>query len=137
MPLFIATARHTLLEATLQQRYFLPLMILMAMIALAEDNPDGPELNRAQAWVVVLALTIAQANALHTNLRRYITGLDGKWFNLNINMQWWWTWAPPPMIVFVIGSLAFMGAVGITTLTGLKEPDEPDLGTIGARRAIV
>lgn len=137
VPLFITTARHTLLTETLQQRYFLPLMIMMAMIALAEDNPDGPELHRAQAWVVVLALTIANANALHTNLRRYITGLDGKWFNLNINMQWWWYWAPPPMVVFGVGSAAFLGAVALAALTGLRERDEPEPATITARRALL
>jgi len=137
MPMFITGMRHTLLEATLQQRYFLPLMIMAAMIALAEDNPDGTEFNRAQGWLVTVVLAIANANALHTNLRRYITGLDGKWFNLNIGMQWWWTWAPAPMVVFGIGAAAFMGAVGIAAIIGLKEPEEPDLSTIGARRALV
>jgi hypothetical protein len=137
VPIVLATARHALISEVLQQRYFLPLMIMMAMIALAEDNPDGPELGRAQAWVVVLALTIANANALHTNLRRYITGLDGKWFNLNINMQWWWSWAPPPMVVFGVGAAAFMGAVAVAALTGLRERDAPGPEAPAPRRALL
>jgi hypothetical protein len=137
VPLFITTARHTLLAETLQQRYFLPLMIMVAMIALAEDNPDGPELNRAQAWLVIVALAIANGNALHTNLRRYITGLDGKWFNLNISMQWWWSWAPPPMVVFGVGAAAFMGAVAVAALTGLRERDEPGPEAPPPRRALL
>jgi len=137
VPIVLATARHALISEVLQQRYFLPLMIMMAMIALAEDNPDGPELGRAQAWVVVLALTIANANALHTNLRRYITGLDGKWFNLNINMQWWWSWAPPPMVVFGVGAAAFMGAVAVAALTGLRERDAPGPEAPAPRSALL
>jgi hypothetical protein len=141
VPVFITTARHTLLAEALQQRYFLPLMIMAAMIALAEDNPDGPELNRAQAWLIVVVLTIANSSALHTNLRRYITGMDGHWFNLNIGMQWWWTlttpWVPPPMVFWSVGSVAFMGVLVVAVMSGLKGRDEPDLASTTARRALI
>ena len=37
--------------------------------------------------------------------------IDGKWFNLNAGIEWWWDWAPPPMVVFGLGSAAFFVAV--------------------------
>ena len=114
--------RQMMPERALQPRYFLPLLVLAAMIALAQDNDEGPQLHLAQAVLIVVALGVAQAGALHTELRRYLTGLDNLTFNLNDNFEWWWSWAPPPMVVLAVGSVAFLGAAMVaamaTTLRG-------------------
>lgn len=109
-PMVIATARQASLFGAVQPRYFLPLLILFAMIAIIEDNLDGLELEPARAVMLVSAIAVAHASALHTNLRRYLTGLDETWFNLNNGIDWWWSWAPPPMLVLAIGAAAFAGA---------------------------
>lgn len=115
-PLVLSTLRNAWLTETLQPRYFLPLVILAVMIAISEDNPDGPGFHPLQAVALVLALGIAHGNALHTNLRRYLTGIDKKWFNLNRDIEWWWSWAPSPMAVFAIGTLCFVAAAATAAL---------------------
>lgn len=113
VPIVIATLRYATLQESLQPRYFLPLLVLAGMIAVSEDNDDGPRLHPIQAVVVILALGIAHGNALHTNMRRYLTGIDKKWFNLNREVEWWWSWAPPPMVFFGIASLSFVAAIAV------------------------
>lgn len=129
VPLVIATLRHANLEEALQPRYFLPLLILAVMIAVAEDNPEGLRLSWPQGALVALSLGIANANALHTNLRRYLTGIDGKDFDLNRGIEWWWPSAPSPMVVFWIGSAALLLAGSLAALDFHHSENEPLRGT--------
>jgi hypothetical protein len=124
VPVLIATARQFELSK-LQPRYFLPLVIIGAMIAVSEDNPDGPELNLVQALTIPVALGLAQAAALHANLRRYVTGVDVKAFNLDAGVEWWWNWAPSPMVVLAVGATAFLGAVAVVALASHSQPEVP------------
>jgi hypothetical protein len=123
--LAIATIRHAMPERGMQPRYFLPLLVMAAMIALAKDNDEGPQLDWAQRVLIVLALGVAQAGALHTELRRYLTGLDITMFNLNDNIEWWWSWAPPPMVVLGVGSVAFFGAAIVVALATRRQSELP------------
>jgi len=116
LPILIATLRYATVAETLQPRYFLPLLVMTGMIAVSEDNDDGLQLHLAQALLVSLSLGVAHGNALHTNMRRYLTGIDKKWFNLNTDVEWWWSWAPPPMLVFGIGTVGFVLAAVIASL---------------------
>lgn len=106
----------------LQARYFLPLIVLAVMVALAEDNDDGPGLNWKQGAFATVALGLANANALHTNLRRYLTGLDDPRFDLNAGVEWWWRgWATQPMTVFWLGATAFTGAAAIAAVLACRD----------------
>ncbi len=129
IPITIATLRYATLQESLQPRYFLPLLVLTGMIALAEDNEDGPQFHPVQAALVVFAMGVAHGNALHTNMRRYLTGIDKKWFNLNRDVEWWWNWAPPPMVFFSAAALSFFAAVTVFAIAqhrAVREPlDEP------------
>lgn len=125
VPVTIATLRHATLQESLQPRYFLPLIVLAAMIAVSEDNDDGPQFHPFQAVLVVLAMGIAHGNALHTNMRRYLTGIDKKWFNLNRDVEWWWSWAPPPMVFFSVAALSFFAALAIFAVAQHRAADEP------------
>lgn len=138
VPITISTLRYATLQATLQPRYFLPLIVLAGMIAVSEDNDDGPQLHPFQAVLVVLAMGIAHGNALHTNMRRYLTGIDKKWFNLNRDVEWWWSWAPPPMVFFSVAALSFFAALAVFAVAQHRATDEP-LGepTSLPRRAII
>jgi len=116
LPIMIATLRYATLQESLQPRYFLPLLVIAAMIAVSENNEDGPRLHPAQALLLAASLGIAHANALHTNLRRYLTGIDKKWFNLNTNVEWWWSWAPAPMLVFGVAAGSYAIAAVLAAL---------------------
>ncbi len=95
-----------------QPRYFLPLLIMVVVIALAADNDKDEDASPPllATGAIVGSLAIAHAVALHTNLRRYVTGLDVAGFDLDHNIEWWWPWPPSPMTVFWLGSIAFLGA---------------------------
>lgn len=115
IPLFILQRGGLPVGTGLQPRYFLPL--LPALVGLALLHRYGREpfwIVRGQAWLLAGALSIAQAVALHSVMRRYITGSDvGDW-NLARNVEWWWSWAPSPMVVWLVGSIAFaVLAIGI------------------------
>jgi hypothetical protein len=45
--------------------------------------------------------------ALHTNIRRYVTGLDVNGVNLDASPEWWWDVPFTPMAVWFVGSVAF------------------------------
>jgi hypothetical protein len=66
--------------------------------------------DRGRLWFVIIALTLANAIALHTNIRRYTTGIRVQGFNLDEPREWWWPFFPDflsPNALWFIGSLAF------------------------------
>jgi hypothetical protein len=65
-------------------------------------------LNDAQIFVVTIGLSIANSVALHSNIRRYVTGIDVGGYNLDRDLEWWWSAAPSPMAIWTVGSLAFL-----------------------------
>jgi hypothetical protein len=72
-------------------------------------------LSRGQLWLIGIGLIGANAISLHTNLRRYLTGLDENQVSLNFEIEWWWVQRPSPdavlwlspNYVWLAGSLAF------------------------------
>jgi drug/metabolite transporter (DMT)-like permease len=98
-----------------QPRYIYPLIIILGGVALAGFARSDLGLGRLQLVIVGLGLTAANSVALHTNLRRYITGMDSQSFNLNANIEWWWNSPISPMVVWAIGSVAFAAALGTLT----------------------
>lgn len=67
-------------------------------------------------------ITIAHAVALHTNIRRYTTGLRlDVYLDLNREVDWWWAHGPSPMTTWIIGSLAF-GVLAVLVLDLMRRP---------------
>jgi hypothetical protein len=94
-----------------QPRYIYPLIIFLAGIAFLQVRRGQISVTRWQALAGIVALSIANAVALHTNIRRYVTGLDVGGLNLNVNAEWWWNIPLSPMLVWLIGSATFFAAL--------------------------
>ncbi len=113
LPSIVLFQARAVVGAHVQPRYILPLIILLAGVALLAMDDRGLVLSPIQRNLVTLTLIAAHAIALHFNMRRYISGLDvGNW-NLNEQVEWWWSWGPPPMLVWLIGAVSFAGAAWI------------------------
>lgn len=109
-----------------QPRYLLPLVVMLLGVALLPAGTGRDvRLSRPQIVVVVAALGIAQAVALHTNIRRYVTGADVDGWNLNHAPEWWWDIPVQPMTVWIVGSLSF--AVLCALVFRLPAPADPHI----------
>jgi hypothetical protein len=53
----------------------------------------------------------AQAVSLQVNIRRYVTGVGVQGINLDAGDKWWWSSAPAPMVVWIVGSLAYAALI--------------------------
>jgi hypothetical protein len=79
-----------------------------------------------QKWIVVVAVSMANALALHTNIRRYVTGADMPSVDLDSGAEWWWNIPVSPMFVWIVGSVAFASIVVIVS-TKLWNSPSPSL----------
>jgi len=118
-----------------QPRYLLPLLIIVAGIALlhSRDRPFVP--SRAQLTLVIAALSAANSISLHANIRRYVTGIDVNGWNLDHNVEWWWNIAVSPMGVWVLGTAAFTALLVLIALPHWKSAGlvEAEPSTVPAR----
>lgn len=92
---------------TVQPRYILPLMVVLAGVALLARRGHSVRFTGVQLAVVAIALSVANAVAMHFNIRRYVTGIDNQGLNLDNGREWWWQVPFTPMFVWGVGSIAF------------------------------
>ena len=126
IPTIVLVQSQAQVGSQVQPRYILPLLILLAQVALFRVEPSRGELSAVQLRLVVAALSVTAAISLHFNMRRYITGSEVLGWNLDKAREWWWAIPAPPMVVWVLGSLAFGAALFLGT-RGLVRPDERTL----------
>lgn len=113
-PLYLLVSSGAYVGEYIQPRYILPLLTMFAAILLMTS--DRLRFSRAQVITAIAALSIANSVALHTNIRRYVTGLDIKGWNLNTAVEWWWNMPVSPMLVWAFGSAAFCAALIVVTI---------------------
>ncbi|MEO6941439.1 MAG: DUF2142 domain-containing protein [Terrimesophilobacter sp.] len=113
VPLFVLTRGGQIVGEVVQPRYVLPLIVLLAGLILLTQGSGRLTLTRAQSVLIIATLSVANMVAMHMNIRRYVTGVDGGGVNLDAGVEWWWNIAISPMGVWIIGSLAFAGAISI------------------------
>ena len=106
VPLVLLLRWGVVVGAGVQPRYGFPLLIILAGVALVGVATAGLGLGRVQLILVASALVIANATALHTNIRRYVTGLDDAGINLDRAVEWWWNAPISPMSLWAIGVAA-------------------------------
>ena len=113
VPTYVLVAGHNVVGENVQPRYLLPLIVLMAGVGTLVIPGGRSVLSRVQVIVVVGGLAIGESIALYTNMRRYITGMNGHGFNLDAGVQWWWNMPFSPMAIWITGSLAFLALLVI------------------------
>lgn len=107
LPIYVLYGKDARVGEWVQPRYILPVLVILASVALFGFAKDHIGLSRLQTAVVFAVVAVANALSLHANFRRYITGLDEQGFNLNANIEWWWNIPVSPMLVWFGGSAAF------------------------------
>lgn len=71
---------------------------------------------RGPVLLVVGAVVLVHAAALHANILRYVPGDDVRGFDLGAQTEWWWGAGPGPPATWLIGSTAFAAAAGCAVL---------------------
>ncbi|MEO6533005.1 MAG: DUF2142 domain-containing protein [Pseudolysinimonas sp.] len=110
LPVYVLTVGGEKVGESLQPRYLLPLIVLLAL--LLTTMPLGRELRftRVQTFAIFGALALANLVSLQVDIRRYITGANQQGLNLDAGAQWWWHGFPVgPTWVWIVGALAFVG----------------------------
>ena len=116
MPLYLLQLGGFQAGEEFQARYLLPLM--MVFLGVIVLTPTGVPLitDRARLWFIIGGLGLANAIALHTNIRRYTTGIRVQGFNLDSPREWWWPFFPEfigPTLVWAIGTVSFIALLWI------------------------
>jgi hypothetical protein len=90
-----------------QPRYLLPLLVILTGVSMLSRQVVASPFTFFQAVLATAALAFAQSLALHTQIRRYVTGLDVGGVNLDRNREWWWDLPISATATWVIGTIAF------------------------------
>lgn len=108
IPLYILVNDQVIVGAGVQPRYILPIIILLAGVAVFNSNSELGY-SRTQIIVAIVGLSTANMMALHTNFRRYLTGVNTGGVNLNKGILWWWDgFAFTPMFVWITAIVSFL-----------------------------
>jgi hypothetical protein len=111
VPMYILVHDRVLVGEYVQPRYIYPLLVMLVGISLWRMRRDDLVLGRVQHFLLIAAVALANATALHTNLRRYITGNDVLGINLDVGAEWWWSGPIGPMAVWSIGAVTFTASL--------------------------
>jgi hypothetical protein len=109
LPLYMYLLDRSIVGENVQIRYMLPLMtVALAFLFIPVFRAFGGWPLASSARVVLTSLVaIAHSAALHTNMRRYITGLDVVGIDLGTGSEWWPEWLPNPTLCWIVGSVSF------------------------------
>ena len=115
LPVYVLTRSGNTVGEVVQPRYFLPLIVLLAMVLLtATPGARALTLTRIQTAVIFACLGGAHSLALQVNIRRYVTGTDVQGLNLDAGAEWWWDGALlGPTATWALGSAAFAGLLAL------------------------
>ena len=134
IPTYIAATSWTP-GAALQSRYIYPLLIVVVAVATLSTGERTPfALSTPQRWIVVCAVSMANAVAIYTNLRRYVTGVDVVRYRL-APAEWWWSEAfISPEWVVVIASVSLFVALVLASKVLVLKPREVSPAPTGSGR---
>lgn len=136
IPSYVQYASGEPVGSMIQPRYILPLLTMLAIVAVL--RLDGPAfvLAPVQRWLLVAGLGVTNAVSLHANMRRYVTGTDVATLDLDNRIEWWWGGLPiGPLATFVLGAVAFVVMLAVVTGELARPADAGELLT-RARAAV-
>lgn len=108
IPAFVLVQGGQEVGGYVQPRYILPLMVVLAGVAMLTQSGRPVRWGRFQVTLIGGALALSNAIALHTNIRRYVTGTTShQGWNLDSVGEWWWHVPFSPMFDWIVGSIAF------------------------------
>jgi hypothetical protein len=108
VPVVLLAQSRMLVGELIQPRYLLPLLIIALGVASVRFDAE-PAWKGMRMVFAAAALSFAFTVALHFNIQRYTTGAERITADPGAGAEWWWAWAPSPLVVWVGGSLAFVG----------------------------
>lgn len=124
LPAYVLVRGGNVVPQNVQPRYLLPLIVVVAGVALLPTARGPLRLSRAQGLLVFGGLAIAETMAMYTDIRRYVTGTDVVAVDLDSGREWWWSGlAATPMAVWAVGSLAFVALAAILVREMTKNHD--------------
>ncbi|MBW4032833.1 MAG: DUF2142 domain-containing protein [Acidobacteria bacterium] len=107
IPAFVLIQGQQQVGSYVQPRYILPLMEVLAGVAMLTQPGRGLRWSRFQLAIIGGALALSNAIALHSNIHRYVTGIRHQGWNLDSAGEWWWSVPFSPMFDWIVGSVAF------------------------------
>ncbi|MCJ1708967.1 MULTISPECIES: DUF2142 domain-containing protein [unclassified Microbacterium] len=152
VPFILLAQSRAVVGTQVQPRYILPLIVILLGVASVGAATER-QWTRFRRLSAAVALAVAFAFAIYTNVRRYTTGLDGTALDPGTFAEWWWPVGPTPMVVITIGTVAFSLALAALALlplahasdaaasrtewsdpTGLERHDHEPTAAVGSRR---
>ncbi|TFD44233.1 DUF2142 domain-containing protein [Cryobacterium sp. TMT2-10] len=131
VPMYILVHDQIIVGSYVQPRYVFPLMILLAGVSLVGLGRGDVRLSRQQLMVLATLVSLANAIALHINIRRYVTGLDVDKLDLNHNAEWWWVYPFSsislfsPVGIWAVGTVSFAtAAIAMVLILGVRKRGE-------------
>ncbi|WP_350346849.1 DUF2142 domain-containing protein [Agromyces sp. G08B096] len=108
LPMIWLMRDQILVGQGVQSRYLYPLLIMIAMLSLFGLNGPNARMNVAHLTCITVAAWVANLVVQWVTLRRYVTGLDARWINLDAGIEWWWSALPiGPMALWMMTAIAF------------------------------
>ena len=122
IPLLTLYRSRLLIGEGVQPRYLLPLAPILLLVLLTGSRAGhGLRMPRAQAVVMWMLLSAANAAALYTNMWRYVTGTDDPTLWADVEWWWWGGW-PNPVLTWVLSSIGFACfAASMIVVSGRRE----------------
>jgi len=113
LPTYVLVRGGNVVGDNVQPRYLLPLIVVIGALSILVIERGRFQLSWLQAALVGTGLIAAQAVSLQVNIRRYVTGTSMQGIDLNAHDRWWWSSAPAPMVVWIVGSLAYAALIAV------------------------
>ena len=123
LPMLWLMRDHILVGQQVQSRYLYPLLIVLAGVSLLGFNTANAGLGRVHLVIVAAASVVGDLTIQWFTIRRFTTGLDEFWPNLDKNLEWWWGGPVGPMALWVIGSGAYAIVCALAVLYAWRAAD--------------
>ncbi len=126
LPMLWLMRDHILVGQQVQSRYLYPLLIILAGVSLLGFHTKSAGLGRVHMLIVAAAVFLGDLTIQWITIRRFTTGLDKFWLNLDHNVEWWWGLPLGPMPLWIVGSVAFAMVCALAVLYAWRANDPLD-----------